>query len=71
MSWNYQRGKFYVSRSGVFIFYIENNPCGCCPSSWMIEKSRPDKVRATTSFSIFSKAQLESIVNSYGLKELT
>jgi len=70
MSWSYKNGSFYVSGNGIFIFYIEKNPCGCCPESYLVEKSRPDLVRKTVSMTYFSTKQVDLIKESYKLIEL-
>jgi hypothetical protein len=38
-TWSYTKGSFYVTGDGTGIFYIEKNPCGCCPKSYLVEKT--------------------------------
>lgn len=69
MSWNYKDGDFYVSRYGTLIFYIEENPCGCCPDSVMVEGQYLIGKKKTTS-STTSKESIEHLKNNYGLIKL-
>lgn len=68
MSWSYKNGSFWVSESGVFIFYIEKNPCGCCPDSYLVERNKPEFKRATNTLTVYGN--INDYIKSYKLREL-
>ena len=53
MSWKYTDGKFYVNEAGNSIYYIEVNPCRCCPDSIMVEYKSPIVKRGTVVYTTY------------------
>jgi len=52
MSWKFIDGKFYVNTAGNIIYYLEVNPCGCCPNSMLIFRKGPID-RRVASFTLY------------------
>lgn len=52
MSWNYNNGNFYISESGYYIYYLEQNPCKCCPDALLVEYKSPLVGKKTRDYTI-------------------
>lgn len=71
--WKYTDGQFYVSNSGNGIFYIEVNPCGCCPHSYMQEYKNPTTGNKTTKYTSYFDEytpNIKTLEKRYGLRKL-
>ena len=66
--WKYNDGTWYTNIAGNSIWYIEKNPCGCCPDSLFIEYKSPITYNKTVKFTSYSK--LEDILKQRALIEL-
>lgn len=69
-SWKYINGKFYTNKSNTGIWYIETNPCGCCPDSHMIEYRAPCTENKNVVFTLMS-SDIEEYKNKRSLVELS
>lgn len=70
MSWNYKDGHFYVNKAGNSIFYIERNPCRCCPDSFMIEKKTPIHKKTVSFTHYMNDSEFKTYKGNWRLRKL-
>lgn len=67
--WSYV-GDWFVNEAGNSIFYVERNPCKCCPDSYFIEYSSPITKRKTIKFDVFTSECFRRVLKQYKLIKL-
>lgn len=68
--WIYNEGDWYTNEAGNSIWYVERNPCRCCPDSYFIEYKSPVTGRRTVRFDVFSTKDFNRVKKQYGIRKL-